>query len=91
MIEIALDRYNRTRPLDEAQKTISKLAEDVNILMGKAITNSGITSIKQTFRRLDKGEQEAISIPLLVALSKVLKVDFNTLIKYWIDNNNRNT
>ncbi len=91
MIEIALDRYNRTRPLDEAQKTVGKLAEQVNSKMGKTITNSSITSIKQTFRRIDKGEQDTVSIKLLIALSEILKVDYNTLIYYWTDNNKRNT
>ena len=91
MIEIALDRYNRTRPLNEAQKTITILAEEVNLKMGKAITNSGITSIRQTFRRIDRCEQETISVNMLIALSEILKVDYNTLINYWIDNNRTNT
>lgn len=91
MIEEALDRYNRTRPLGQKPMRITQLAEEVNLKIGKKITNSSLTSMKQTFRRIDTGLQDTIPMPVLVALSEIFAVDFNTLIQYWIDNNTSNT
>ena len=86
MISTALDRYNRNRPYDEKVKTITDLAMNVLSLMDKEITLSSITSTKQTFRRINRVEQDTVSIPMLIALSQIFIVDYNTLLGYWIDN-----
>lgn len=92
MITTALDRYNRTRPLGTDYMTLAILAGLVNEKMGKENTNSSITSMSQTFRRIDRGEQDSFNGKMLIALSDILKFTTDKLLKeFWIDNNTTNT
>ncbi len=85
MIEKALDIYNRVRPENAPMMTMKDLSSRVLVKQGKAPSNSAITSMSQSFRRLDRNQQDSIRIPVLIAISDILNIDINTLVGFYDD------